>query len=401
MIQAAYAPFKAWVSCLLLKRQRKRLETLSKEHPKRPVALIIAAKGVSPTFDHFLELVLHQDYPAYRLIFVTESTSDPAQAAIRQHLGLASVDVSWTRPDAVDTGVSEVQLVVAGLAHNQGQKVHNQLAAFQHLRAEDEIIAFADADIVGGEQWLWKLVTPINVGETELTTGYRWFIPRTNRFSTLVATNINAGIGILAGPSWHTLLWGGSMAMSRGAFENVGVPRVLAGSLNDDLQISREARRAGYKLYFVRSLMAPSPVDYTWESFFEFGRRQYYQVLTYVPRYWAIGLFFTSAWLIGFSVTWGRFLLLGDVRALWWILAVAFLIVLKGFLRTSYLREQFDRETIAHLWPARVLELFTTTLNMAIHLLVILSAAPLRGITWAGIKYRVNGRQETEVVSRS
>lgn len=399
LIQAGYGPLKAWLSRKLLIRQRGRLEKAAADFPQQSVALIIPAKGTSPSFDHFLDLILNQDYPNYRIIFVTQDAEDPAQVAIREYLQISPDSNRWERPEGRTTGANEVEFVVAGLAEDEGQKVHNQLAAFKHLK-EEEIIAFADADIVGGDGWLKTLITPINVGEAELTSGYRWFIPKNNRFSNLVATNINSGIGVLAGPSWHTLLWGGSMALSRKAFDEIQVPKVLRGSLNDDLQISREARKAGKKLYFVRSLMAPSPVDYTWASLFEFGRRQYFQVVTYVPRYWGIALFFTTSWLLGAGISWWRLLVEKDTQAAVPIGLVAVMIVLKFVLRTSYLKEQFDDETIRKLRPARALELVTTTFNMAVHFLIVLSAALIRGVTWAGIKYRVYGRQKTVILAR-
>ncbi len=399
LIQAGYGPLKAWLSRKLLIRQRNRLEKLSREFPQQSVALIIPAKGVSSSFEHFLDLILNQDYPNYRIIFVTQSAEDPAQLAIREYLQIAPEATHWTRPEGRTTGANEVEFVVAGLAGDEGQKVHNQLAAFKHLR-DEQIVAFADADIVGGDGWLKMLITPINVGEAELTSGYRWFIPKSNHFSNLVATNINSGIGVLAGPRWHTLLWGGSMALSRKVFDEIQVPEALRGSLNDDLQISRVARESGKELYFVRSLMAPSPVDYSWGSLFEFGRRQYFQVLTYVPRYWGIALFFTGSWLLGAGTTWWRLLVLRDPQALVPIAIVAVMILLKFALRTSYLKEQFDQETIRKLRTARALELVTTTFNMAVHFVIVLSAALIRGITWAGIKYRVYGRQETVILSR-
>ncbi len=400
IIQAAYGPLKAWISRKLLIRQRNRLQKAAQNARCRPVTLIIAAKDVSPSFDHFLDLILHQDYPDYRLIFVTQSAEDPARQAILDHLNLAPGIDSWHSAKKEAGRARQVNLVVAGLAQDEGQKVHNQLAAFQHLEPGDEIIAFADADIVGGPEWLMTLVTPINVGEAELTTGYRWFLPKTRRFSTLVATNINSGIGVLAGPSWHTLLWGGSMALSAEVFREIDVPGKLRGSVNDDLQISRVAREAGHRLFFVRSLMALSPVDYTWRGLFEFGRRQYFQVRIFVPRYWWVALFFTGSWMVGWGLSWWRLLVWNDLRAFIPLSIVGFMIVLKLVFRQPYLHEQFDRETIRQLRPARLLELVTTTLNMAVHLLMVLGAATIGGIRWAGIRYRVRGRQKTEVVSR-
>ena len=398
ILQAFYGPLKTWISTRFRERQSKRLAEKSPNFPKRPVALIVAAKGVSPSFAHFLQLVLGQHYENYRIIFVTESESDPARLAIRKHLGLSDGEEYWE--STKETGARSAQLVVAGESKNQGQKVHNQLAAFKHLTDNDEIIAFADADIIGGEGWLEKLVTAINVEEAEFTTGYRWFIPEKRTLPNLVAVNINAAIGILAGPSWHALLWGGSMAMTHSAFKEIDVPGNLKGSLNDDLLITRIAGKAGKKLLFIRSLLAPTPVNYDWKALFEFGRRQYFQVRIYVPKFWIAGLIFTLNWTVATIWHWWRFLVEGNFQALWVILYVATMLVMRFILRRDYLRRQFTTEELRLLNQARGLEFFGSTFLHVVHAAIILSSAPIREITWAGIRYRVGGRQKTEVLSR-
>ena len=115
-----------------------------------------------------------------------------------------------------------------------------------------------DADIVGARDWLTRLVSPLNASAADLSTGYRWFIPQTKNLANLIATNLNGAVAMLAGPNWHTLLWGGSMAMTRETYDDLDVPELLRGSLNDDLQISQHARRKGKRLFFVRSLFCPT-----------------------------------------------------------------------------------------------------------------------------------------------
>lgn len=398
VVQALYGPFKAMISLSLLKRQKHRLQAAAIGARENSVALIVAAKGVTQFFDRFLELVTRQNYSDYRILFVTQSEDDPARIAIAEYLGLGPGETVWK--STASKGLREVQLVVAGLAEDEGQKVHNQLAAFEYLQPEDEIIAFADADIVGSKSWLEEMVTPLNVRATELSTGYRWFVPEKMTFPNIVATNINRGIAMLAGPHWHTLLWGGSMALTRKAFDDLKVPEILKGSLNDDLQISYAAYKAGKPLLFVRTLMAPSPIDYDWESLFEFGRRQYFQVRTYVPGYWFSGLALTGIWLAGAITTWTK-LFMGYAWNLVPIGIVIACLVGKHFLELPYLKLLFPEETVAKLRKTSQIGLFTNPINFVIHFGVIASTVFMKEITWAGIKYRVGGRQETEVLGRS
>ncbi len=73
------------------------------------------------------------------------------------------------------------------------------------------------------------------------------------------------------------------MAVTREVFNELDVPNLLAGSLNDDLRLSKAARKTGRKIAFVRSLILPTPIDFTWGGFFEFVRRQYTQVKFFSP----------------------------------------------------------------------------------------------------------------------
>lgn len=373
----------------MLKKQRRIHEQQSHDFPRQKVALIVAAKGVSETFDRFLELILHQDYgeDRYRVIFVTEAEDDQARVAMDAYLQAPKTPVNV-----------EVSLIVAGLADDEGQKVHNQLAAFQQLRDDDEIIAFADADIADSANWLRRLVTPLNADTADATTGYRWFLPATKNLANLLAVNINAAIGILAGPRWKAILWGGSMALTRSTFDDLDVPKLLRGSLNDDVQITHYARlRPKKRLTFVRSLMPATPVSYTWASLWEFARRQYFQVRVYSPKFWFVGLFFTTTYLIGWLTT---LFLCGvcDPRG-WIVLATGVgMNVTRFILRIFFLRAQFPPETVRQLREARVFEFFCSSLSFIPHWLIIVSSFWMKEIVWAGVRYRVKSRQDIEVL---
>ena len=397
LIQAIYGAVKPWITVSMMECQRARFRN-GKDARRPRLALIVAAKGLTPEFPRFLELVTHQNYPAYRLIFATESADDPAAIALRKFLGLSNEETVW-RPAESKPGIQEIRLSAAGEATNCGQKVFNQLAAFRELEPADEIIAFADADIVGGGNWLEQLVMPLILDEGDLSTGYRWFFPRSASLSDAVATNINAAIAIMNGPSFHTLMWGGSMALTRACFDELRVPELLEGCLNDDLTISDAARRAGKRFEFVRPLMAASPVHYTWKGLFEFGRRQYFQVRVYVPAFWWTALGLTTLWCLSMVWNWAA-LLLGHWEAAPVIASVVLLDWIRSFSRTRYLKHVFSPEQRSQLRGARRWEWWTTWLNMLVHWAVIVSTFPIREITWAGIRYRVDGPRKVKVLSR-
>jgi len=109
------------------------------------VAVILPIKGVDDDTHANIQALLDQDYPEYRLIFTAESDEDPVVGLLEK----------MARED------SRIEIVIAGLASNRGQKVHNQLAAVERTTEHDEVLAFMDADARPNPNWLRALVAPL------------------------------------------------------------------------------------------------------------------------------------------------------------------------------------------------------------------------------------------------
>ncbi len=381
VLQSAVAVIKTRKASRLFRDHRRWLDSGVKPHEKRRVALIIAVKGVSENFDRFLDFALGQDYLDYRVIFVTESENDPAYLAIRERLG----------------GSNGASLVVAGAAVHTGQKVHNQLAAFRKLEAMDRIVAFADGDLFGRTDWLSCLVLPLNLSQADFTTGYRWFIPANASLPNRVIALIGTAIEPLIGPNWRMCLWGGSMAMTREVFEELEIPVNLEGSINDDARISQLARKSGKRMRYVRSVAAPSPVDFTWVSLFEFGRRQYFQLRIYQPSLWWMALLIPLLFLASFLTCFAR-LGSGDFLMLILIVAAILLNLARTKARLGYLKARFPEGEADALEAAVRGSWWLDPVVNVVHLLIIVSSACGRVIVWAGIRYRVTGPQKTEIL---
>jgi cellulose synthase/poly-beta-1,6-N-acetylglucosamine synthase-like glycosyltransferase len=368
---------------LFLDHQRKLDRAVAVKEIQR-VALVIAVKGLSDSFERFLDFALGQDYPDYHVIFVTESVNDPAYAVIQDRLRNSLSPVA--------------RLIVAGHATDAAQKIHNQLAAFKELETSDQIIAFADSDLYARKNWLSSLALPLNLGQADFTTGFRWFIPADHRLPNRIATLMATAMEPLIGPSWRMCLWGGSMAMTRKVFDELEIPVNLAGSVNDDVRISQLARRAGKRMRYVRSVAASSPIDFTWASLFEFGRRQYFHLRVGQPSLWWMALMIPVLFLAGFITCLIR---LGQGNWLMLIpIAAAILLNLgRTRVRRSYLRARFKAGEAETLDAAVRGSWWLDPLINISSLLIILSSACGREIVWAGIRYHVSGPQATRVLS--
>ena len=366
---------------------------------QRPAAVIVPIKGVSPSHTSaFFQSLLEQDYSRYRLIVAVETSDDPAAEWLHSQFGVSLSNPEWTAEDS-ERGFQNLRLVVAGRAKGQGQKVHNQLAAFEELTAEDEIIVFVDADIVCPTDWLAKLTAPINRGTHDPSTTYRWLIPKRSTFINQMASVINASVTTQGGHVRDNMPWGGSMAISRPAFLDLDVPQLFAGSLNDDLRLGKAAKKAGYKVGYVRNLVRPTQVDFTLKSFFEFARRQYLQVKFFAPILYFGGNLILAVYFWGF-VSIVAAIAMGHLWA-WLPLIVATLLdQIRATTRESIYRHLFGHDKSIYRPIARTgwLEHFLTPVYMALHGLIVFSTWFMNKVEWGGVRYQVEGVNRTRVL---
>ena len=367
---------------------------------QQDAVVVIPVKGFDlQATPRFFDTLFAQDYRSYRVIVTFESWNDPVAEWLLEHLDLTEADPTWHHPDA-DEGLKSITLVSAGVAHNEGQKVHNQIAAFRQLTPDDKVIAFADADIVFKTDWLSRLLAPINLGTHKLATTYRWLVPKRPTLANQFASVINGSIATQGGTELLTVLWGGSMALSREVFDDIDVPNLLSGSLNDDLRISKAARKAGNKIAFIRSLILPTPIDFTWRSFFEFAKRQYTQVKFFSPILYTgvnivLGFYALGALSLIGALVYGYFYA-------WVPIAAAYVIdQVRGLARQQvYLSLYPENEIRRKLFSACWLEHMLTPVWMLIHQLLLFSTWTQERITWAGIQYQILGKDKTKILHR-
>ena len=367
---------------------------------QQPVALVIAVKGFDlQATQRFFDSVFAQNYSNFRVIVAFETWEDPAALWLAEHLELGKKQRVWFHPDR-ENGLRSVTLVCAGPSLDEGQKVHNQIAAFSELNSEDAIVAFADADITCRADWLARLVAPINQSTHPLSTTYRWLVPKRPSLPNQLASVINGSITTQGGSELTNILWGGSMALSREVFDDLDVPTLLTGSLNDDLRLSKAARAKGHRIAFVRSLIIPTQIDFDWRGFFEFARRQYTQVKFFSPILYTgtnivLGFYLLGAVSIVLALIYGYFYA-------WIPVAAAYVIdQFRSLARQQVYLSLFREVGIQQkLFAASWLEHMLTPFWMIIHWGLLASTWTQDQITWAGIRYQILSKSKTRVLSR-
>lgn len=356
-------------------------------------ALIVPCRGLDSDFQKNISSFFNQDYENYSLWFVVADKSDPAYNELhrlKEQLSPAS--------KAHDIGV-----LVAGLARTCSQKIHNLLYCYNKIADDTEILAFADSDVCIHSDWLSHIVYPLHKSSNGVASGYRWFVPRKNNPATLALSAINAKIAQLLGNSRFNQVWGGSMAVRLETFRRLGIDKIWQNALSDDLSLSLAVKKAGMKVAFVPACLAASYEQTTWPQLFEFGRRQFLITRISAPRAWWLGLFGTLYSILGL---WGGAAVAVYAAAagaknlpLFIAVPVAFFIsqLLRAILRQKMIGKLLEKDRPA-LKAASAADILFFWLWSLVLLVLIISSAFGRTITWRGIRYKLLSPTETIII---
>src|SRR5690606_11701854 len=167
-----------------------------------------------------------------------------------------------------------------------------------------------------------------------------------------------------------------------------------------DLRLSKAARKAGNRVAFVRSLILPTMVDFTWGDFFEFVKRQYTQVKFFSPILYTginlvLGFYILGALSIVAALIYGYFYA-------WIPVAAAYAIdQFRALARQQVYLSLFPEHGIRQkLFAAGWLEHMLTPFWIGLHWLLLASTWTQSKLTWAGIRYRIRSVNRTQILSR-
>ena len=371
--------------------KRLRIKCRSRRRPW--TALIIPCKGIDARFASNLRSFFELDYGKYDLLLVVEEESDPAYEALT------------TLKDELrsQSRARDIQVLVAGPARSCSQKLHNLLYALDRVPADCEVLAFADSDICVRPDWLTHLVVPLYVAKRGATTGYRWFVPAANDAATLALSALNAAVAQFLGNNLFNQAWGGSMAIRVADFRRLGIAALWSQVLSDDLSLTRAVRQAGLQIAFVPQCLVASFESSTWRRLYEFGRRQLLITRVYAPFTWRLGLLSSLVSVLGLWGGAAAALYAGATHAEHVLLyALVPLVFLGGQITRAVLRQasmvQALNDHLARLLPAALADVFACWLWSPLLLLLILSSAVGRTICWRGIRYRLLGPTQIQVL---
>jgi ceramide glucosyltransferase len=251
----------------------------------RETTLVVPCCGAEDGLEANLEALVGQGAPPARVLFVVERAEDGAVPVIER--------VRTRHP-----GRSE--LVVAGPARGQGQKVHNLLAAVDRA-GHSEVLVFADSDGRPEAGWMGRLVRGLDAPGTGVTSTYRFYRPTPATFATLLRSVWNLSVLALFGEHDRNFAWGGGMAIRREVFERARVREEWRGALSDDYALSHAVRRAGLRVVFVPECVVGSHGGVALVTFLSWSARQISITRVYWPRLFrlaALGTLPSAAFLV-------------------------------------------------------------------------------------------------------
>ncbi|WP_336974877.1 glycosyltransferase [Sphingobium aromaticiconvertens] len=311
-----------------------------------------------------------QEGARFRLLIATSGNCPAAMALAARHPG-------W------------VEVIAAGVANDEGQKVHKIRAALRALRAEDRYLVFIDADIAPPARLVGRLLFPLVRGKAEVATGYRLLLPARLALGWIGAVEMQ--LATLPRPANGTMPWGGAMAMRRDAAERLGLEGALAGRLSDDMTLGLVARRAGLRLRPVRDLLVATPLDGGFGAALDFGMRQYRHVLTNSARMWAVATGVVALQALGWAFAFGscQWVAISIGYGAAWIRVAA---------RARILRSVLEPEHMRAVWRSLTWDAVAPFLVVWAHLAVQLAASVSRRIGWGGYDYWVRGGRVVRMV---
>jgi ceramide glucosyltransferase len=358
------------------------------------LTVFMPLRGVDKGLSENIGAIFAQDYPSFEIIFVTDRAEDPALSVVEN-----------ARRSFTGAIGPAMQTVVAGVASERGQKVHNLSFAIQHAHRDSEVFVFVDSDARPRTHWLRSLVDPLSDAKMGAATGYRWFIPARGGIASHLLSVWNAAIAsALGADGMKNFCWGGSTAIRRSTFEACKVIDYWRGTVSDDFALTRALHHAHLPIKFVPRCLTPSFEDCTFSELLEFTTRQIKITRAYAAHLWK-SVFLGSAI---FVLTFFGGLAFAATRAtlgfsfltpLFLLMIIFAMGAMKSHLRLRVValviaepKMSSTKSTIAHvtLWP----------FASALYLQNAIAAAVSNRITWRGITYELKSSSETVIIEK-
>lgn len=209
--------------------------------PQGRAAVLLAVRGMDPSFRTCLTSLLNQDYKDFEIHVVVDSKEDPAWNAIQQVSDLPTAD-----------GRLFAHRMTQPLPHC-GLKCSALVHGLKQIESKVDYLVLVDSDVVAHSGWLTELLNPLVDPKVGVTTGGQWFEPASIQPSSLIRSLWNAGA--IVPTVMFRNPWAGTMAMRMKDFERSGLAEKWRTSIVDDGPVKNAFANLDLDVEFVPSLV--------------------------------------------------------------------------------------------------------------------------------------------------
>lgn len=396
-----FAAISIWLGLISLRGGVRFVRYLQAElarvYPEfTPFATVfVPCRGVEDGLKENVSAIFAQNYPAFEIVFVSDSADDPAFAIIEA-----------ARRSCSGKSGPTMRCVVSGPATQSGQKVHNLSVAVAKADPQSEIFVFVDTDARPQRFWLRSLIRPLQDLDLGATTGYRWFVPVRGGVAPHLRTVWNASIASALGEQKErNFCWGGSTAIRRETFQKCRVvDDYWRGTVSDDFALTRALHDRDLPIKFVPQCLTASFEDCTFRQLIEFTTRQLKITRACAPHLWrgvlSGSMLFALVFCGGIALVITRALLgFSFAPPLILLLLIFALGAMKSHLRRRAVSQAIPDPRLSSLGSV-LAHLTLWPLASMLYLYNALAAAFSRTITWRGITYELKSQTETVILSR-
>jgi len=241
--------------------------------------VIVPVSGTSPRLSDSLVTILQQDYPGYEVVFTSLTGDEQATDAIRA----ATAGTAGPNHPAI-------RHVTSGRADRCGQKNLNLLTGISAVEATVPVLVFCDAGHILPSHWLRKLVEPIAFDGARVTTSYHHVLPASGgiapqgRALSVLFLHFLQLVPFLSQP------WGGSTAILRSTFDELGVRDTWGRTVVDDVSLACLLDKARIRVTPVPAADSTTPLAgetaATWSAWLT---RQLMYLKLFYPATWLLG----------------------------------------------------------------------------------------------------------------
>jgi ceramide glucosyltransferase len=233
--------------------------------------IFVPCKGWNENLNACLRSILNQDYSNYKVIFITESEEDKATTEILKLL--KEYDNAFH--------------LISGRTKTCSQKNHNLLMAVDRY-SDCDIFVFCDSDLLLEKYWLSNLVRPLSDKSTSFSASFYSVESRDEirNFTRMFYTGFSSyTLMMLVGTD---VIWGGSMAVKKNSFKELGIAELWKKTVVDDMTIAKLVRKENEKVFIVYPNGIKSFINgaTSMKNVLKWSIRQIQYLKYYLKAYW-------------------------------------------------------------------------------------------------------------------